>query len=168
MTRNHPFRPLMFALAAATLLVIACEREIKPGSGQIDVQFLYRDSINDPATSKTWLLFRVNRNGKSQVIDDCEADDRVTFRSNGTGTRDQGTVFCDSVAPILGSYTFRWQYDSDSRRITFYTPFPNPNRPTATEDTLVNEVFEITPGQVRTGYSTPGQSFWETIYRPAP
>lgn len=168
MTVLHPFRPLMFALLAVAFLAIACEREIKPGSGQIDAQYLYRDSASDPSTSKTWLIFQVNRNGNSQALDSCEIDDRVTFRANGTGVRSQGTEACDSSAPALTDYDFRWEFDSNSRQITFYTPFPNPNRPTAVEDTLVNEVFEITPGQVRIGYSTPGQSFWETIYRPAP
>jgi hypothetical protein len=50
------------------------------------------------------------------TIKDCQKDNIITFKSDGTGTEDEGPIKCDSLSPQTTPFT--WSFNASQTQIT--------------------------------------------------
>ncbi len=103
-------RSLIGLLGLGALVWTGCQPDKKDTPTPDSTQLLTGGS------SRTWRLQTLSVRGSSQAIPPCRADDRWTFRSDGTGTFQNSTP-CDPNDPNdpSPSVSIRWRFTNNNR-----------------------------------------------------
>jgi hypothetical protein len=99
----------LFLFLFLLLLLYACGQDnlITPTNKQA----LTADS------ARTWRIVRLTTDGTAQPIPACVADNRITFRLNGTYFYQHGNARCNADEP--DNYTGDWKFNKAQDTLTF-------------------------------------------------
>lgn len=94
---------LILFILALTLTVPSCKKEETTLSKK------------EMLTAKSWQLSSIKENGVTDVLDDCDKDNILTFLLNGTYTFDPNVIKCDLKSEIESG---TWSLSSDEKFLT--------------------------------------------------
>ncbi|TNE62575.1 MAG: hypothetical protein EP344_04960 [Bacteroidetes bacterium] len=102
-------KTMLLLLATAALSVTACKKDEESNADKLTAATCWQQTYSetlDPITN-TW---------EADVIDACDRDDCINFKSDGTLTVDEGATKCDPADPQTSTGT--WTISTDGNTLT--------------------------------------------------
>lgn len=110
--------PLLFLGCLFSLAMLSCGKDNDEPSSKSKTELL---------TAQVWKISTVgldiDKNGTVDFpypLEDCDKDDKFTFKTGGTGTADQGTLKCDAADPQTTDFT--WAFKSNETILNVSIP----------------------------------------------